>query len=191
MATFSLYVMRAGESVWQTQSRIDSSPGVPLAEEGQQHVDKIARQLDQLPIAAVYSCEAQADHESARRAGRTLGAKVRTHEDLRELDYGLWQGLTEEEVARRHPKLYRQWKEAPQTFRPPQGETLAEADSRLRWALREIARKHKNKRVLLVLRPVMLGLLRCIAEEHDTGQLWRHVDPGFTWGCYEVDVDSL
>ena len=191
MANFCLYVMRAGESVWQSQSRIDSSPGVPLAAQGHEWVERTVHEMTHLPIAAVYSCPGRADRESAALAAHELHVKARTHEGLRELDYGLWQGLTEEELSRRHPKLYRQWKDAPQTFRPPQGETLDEARERLASALHEIARKSRHGRVLLVLRPVMLGLLRCLVEEQDPAQLWRHVDPDFTWGCYEIDLDRL
>ena len=55
--------------------------------------------------------------------------------DMENLDQGLWQGLQVEDLRRKHPKVFRQWQESPETICPPNGETVEEALDRIRRAL--------------------------------------------------------
>ena len=71
------------------------------------------------------------------------------------------------------------------------GETIWEAQTRLRAAIKGILKRHKDDAVLLVLRPVAVGLLRCFVSNDPVNQIWKHVDNEFTWGSYEMDSLSL
>ena len=95
------------------------------------------------------------------------------------------------EIQRRQPKAYRQWVKAPSTIRPPGGEALAEAQERIRGACKGIMKRHKSDTPLLVLRPIALGLVRCLFEGHSLETLWAHTDPGLWWCSYEVNERRL
>ena len=187
-----IYAIQTGQTTWEQQSRVESSAGAPLTDEGTTAVEDAARQLPGQEIKAVYVCTAgEAERQTAELLAKTLKAKIRNNEGLHELDYGLWQGLTVDEIKRRQPRAYRQWTRCPASTRPPQGETLAEAQDRLRSALKEIAKRHKNGSALLVLRPVLMGLLKCLSRHEAVDGLWRHVDQSLSWDCYELDDKTL
>ncbi len=76
-------------------------------------------------------------------------------------------------------------------MRPPEGETVQEVAERLRQTVRAVARKHKGSAALVVLRPVALGLMRCILGDHPLEELWQHVDPEFTWSSYDTKGKQL
>ena len=95
------------------------------------------------------------------------------------------------EIKHSQPRAYRQWTKSPVSVRPPEGETVQEAQDRLRAAAKAILKRQKNGAALLVLRPVALGLLKCWTEHVELAKLWQHVDMTFRWGCLEVDVESL
>jgi len=189
MAT--LYVLQTGRTVWEEQARIDSAAGVPLAEDGVKDVTSAAHELLGREIGALYACDGEAERQTAELVAEQLGLKIRVEPQLRELDYGLWQGLTIDEVKRRHAKLYRHWLSAPASVCPPGGETVAEAQERLRSAVKGILRRQKDGSVLLILRPVALGLLRCLVAGADADGLWEYVNGNVVWDRYEIDVDSL
>lgn len=190
MAKF--YVMRTGQTTWEEQSRIESTAGAPLTEQGAMQVRDAARELTDHGIKAVFACTTgQAESQTAQLVADALSVKVRGNGMLHELDYGLWQGLTRGEIKRSQPRAYRQWTKAPASVRPPEGETLQEAQERLKSALRDITKRHRNGTALLVLRPVLMGLLRCLSEDQSIDALWQHVDDASTWGCYEVDLSVL
>jgi broad specificity phosphatase PhoE len=184
----TLYLARTGKTVWEDQARIESAAGVPLSDEGVEEVLRLAGELDDVAISAVYCPPGEAEKQTAKLLAKRLGVKRQMVEELREIDYGLWQGLTTDEIKRRQPRVFRQWRKTPKTVQPPGGESLGDVEQRLRRAVREIIRRRKGKgSPLLVLRPVALTLLRSIVREEDVDTLWCHGDPEFTWGAYETD----
>lgn len=186
-----LYVIKTGQTTFEAESRIESTAGAPLSDQGVQDVHIAAGQLAAEKLSAIYAAAAETEYQTARLVGRQLGLKVRTVPNLREIDYGMWQGLTLKEIRRRQPKVYRQWSEAPTTVCPPGGETLADGQQRIRKALEGIIRRRKNEPPLLVLRPVVLVLLRCIIEKKAPEAIWKQIDPAFTWCSYEMDETAL
>ena len=186
-----IFAIRTGQTIWELESRLDSATGAPLTDEGARSVQDCARQLARESVAVVYAGSGEAERQSAELLAGPLQSRVRTVSDLRELDYGLWQGLTVSEIKRRQPKLFRQWLEAPASVRPPGGETLEEGLARLRKALKEILKRPKTPPVVLVLRPVMLGLLRCVVRNQTTDDVWQNVSTEFTWDRYDVSGDQI
>ena len=131
----TLYVVQTGQTTWEAEQRIESATGAPLSETGLRAAEAIGQDLSGREIATIFACDAEAERQTAEIVAAALGAKLRREKGLRELDFGLWHGLTVEEVRRRHPSLWRQWEESPASVRPPGGETLDEACDRTGWRL--------------------------------------------------------
>ncbi|MFW6061714.1 MAG: histidine phosphatase family protein [Planctomycetota bacterium] len=186
-----LYMMRAGRTVWEESDRIEPPEGTPLSEAGAEEIQAASRQLAGRGIGTVYTSDGQSEQASARLAAGMLRAKVKVRRKLHEQDFGLWQGLTVAEIKRRHPKQYRQWKDSPQTFRAPDGETVPEARERLTQAVRQIARRHKNGPMLLVLRPIALALVRSVLQDQPAENFWQYVSADYTWGSYQLAPREL
>ena len=183
----TVYVIQTGRTVWEERSRFESAAGSPLTDEGAGAVKSTAEELTKHKIKAIYASKGESEQQTAGLVAEVLGLKVRTNDGLREIDYGMWQGLTVEEIKRRHPKVYKQWTGSPVSVRPSGGESLDEVQERLRKAMREIVKRHRGGSALLVLRPVALGLLRCVLDGSPVSGMWSHVDPAFTWDSYEMD----
>jgi len=186
-----MYVIQTGRTTWDDQTRVEPAPGAPLTASGQRDVQDAAKELASQAISIIYASRGQAEQQTARLIADALGAKMRTNKDLRELDYGLWQGLTAEEIKRRQPKLFRQWSEDPGSVRPPGGETLQEAQQRLGRAMRQILKRHRNGGALVVLRPVALGLIKCLLRRDGIESLWRNVHEACCWDVLEADMKDL
>jgi broad specificity phosphatase PhoE len=189
MAT--IYIVRTGPTRWEPERRFEPTSGVPLSPEGIHRAESIVAELGNCGIRSVYAGPGEAERQTGALLAKALGVRVHMLEGLSEIDYGMWQGLTLDEIKVRQPKVYKQWSKAPTSVRPPGGETIREVDGRLRRALKEVIRREKGHATLLVLRPVAMGLLRCIVQEEDLDALWSYVDPDFTWGAYETDSQLL
>jgi broad specificity phosphatase PhoE len=186
-----LYLVKTGQTTWEQQRRVESAVGEPLTDRGKQEIDEIGCELEDLHIKAVYAGVGEAESETAKLLAARLGLKLHSRKDLRELDYGLWQGLTAEEIKRRQPKVYRQWASAPGSVRPPDGETLLEVQQRLRSAARRIVKRHKGEAAVVVCRPVALGVLKCTLTKEPLDTLWEHVGEGITCTSYDTDERGL
>ena len=186
MAT--LYILQAGRTEWSDAGRFESAVGVPLTEAGAAAVRAILEELAGRDITAVYSSDEQADCQTAQIAADVLGVKRHCRQELRDVDYGLWQGLLIEEVRRRYAKAYRQWREAPAEGRPPGGESFPEVQERIGRAVRKIARKHKGRSVVLVLKPIPAALLNCRLTGQNLSTIWQQVDWPAAWTAYDIDA---
>ena len=80
---------------------------------------------------------------------------------------------------------------APASVCPPGGETLGQAQERLRGALISVLKRQKDRVPLLVLRPMALGLLRCLLEKKGLEMFWQHAKLESAWCSYEADEVSL
>jgi len=182
-----IYVLQTGRTSWEDQSRFEPAAGTPLTEPA---LREAAEALDALPagaVGAVYAGPGEPEHQVGGVAAKKAGVKLRTHKELHELDYGLWQGLTHEEIQRRQPRVFRQWSDDPATVRPPSGETLDEARHRLGRALRRILTRHRDEPALLVLRPMAAGLMRSLLSGQSIEGFWRHREASRGLCEYEIE----
>jgi broad specificity phosphatase PhoE len=197
MFLMQLYAVQTGETIWDPQQRVDSLAGVPLSDDGRLCIERVGKELTPHQPTVIYASGAEAERETADLLARQLGVKIRTDSRLDGFDFGLWQGLTNSDIKHRQPKLYKQWLEAPSGIRPPGGESLAEAQQRICQAVRDILKKGKKKEKdkseapILVLRPVVLGVLRCRLEQADLDDIWKFVGREFTWKPYDVNEKEL
>jgi probable phosphoglycerate mutase len=184
-------IIQTGPTAWEAEDRFEPLSGSPLTPAGMQIAGVTACELVTEEISVIYACQAEAETETARLLAAELGVKVHRNEDLHDLDYGLWQGLTADEIKRRQPRLYKQWRESPASVCPPGGEPLEDAQRRLARALKAIAKKRKGSESALVLRPLPAALIRCLATRTEMDRLWEMVDPAFTWCAVDIDVEAI
>ncbi|MCD4824611.1 MAG: histidine phosphatase family protein [Phycisphaerae bacterium] len=182
-----LLLVQTGRTIWDEQGRLESLAGVPLCREGMETIRRVAKELVPHKPTIIYAAAGEAEQQTAKLLTDELAMKIKTDRRLAEVDFGLWQGLTHEEIKRRQPRLHKQWLETPANVRPPGGETLDEASTRIAEALDDITKKEKKQSPILVLRPIALGLLRCRLENASLDEFWSRVSPDFTWICYKQD----
>jgi alpha-ribazole phosphatase len=73
----------------------------------------------------------------AERIGAHLGVVPSQHAELRELDFGQWEGLTYEGIMTSDRAIAESWYENAFELAPPGGETLLELGARIdRWVAR-------------------------------------------------------
>ncbi len=175
-------VLRCGRTEWDDAERLQGRTDLPLSESGQQAVAAeildLAQSRGANPFAAIYCSPDEASIKTAEMLGEAAGGKVRPDDELAGVDLGVWEGLLESQLMERFPKAYRPWKEDPASVIPPGGESLQEADMRLRQALCRLLEKTNGKPVALVLRPINFALACVWLGSKGTEDIWRLLDDG-------------
>ncbi|HWG13370.1 MAG TPA: bifunctional RNase H/acid phosphatase [Streptosporangiaceae bacterium] len=87
--------------------------------------------------------------ETAAEVSAATGAPVVADEDLRETDFGAWEGLTFAEAQQQWPDEVTTWLGDPGTA-PPQGESFTEVGVRVRAALARLLDRYAGQTVLVV-----------------------------------------
>ena len=183
----NIFLVQTGQTRWEADGRIESPTGAPLTESGVQTGNLTACELSAEEVRAIYAGDGEAEQQTAQLIVEQLKVKLNLRVELRDIDFGLWQGLTREDVKRRQPKLYRQWVESPASTPPPGGETATEAAERLGVALGAIEKKHKDTPVAIVARPMIIAILRCLLTRQSLDELPANIDPTFTWQHFQAE----
>ena len=130
----TLLLARHGETEWNREERYQGHADPPLNETGRAQAEQLAEQLAGEPLEAVYSSDLRRAADTAEIVGARIGLRVEREPGLREIDVGSWQGLTKAQID----------------GRPWDGETYEHHSERVTRALREIAARHPDGRVLVV-----------------------------------------
>ena len=182
----NLLLVQAGESTWEQEGRIEAPSGAPLTEDGFKHATRIAEQLRGRGARTIYASDADAEQQTAKVVAHQLKLRMHTDPLLNDLDFGLWQGLLIEDIRQRQPKLFKQWLESPADTCPPGGEPLQDAQARLLGSLRLLMRHTRRLPMVVVLRPLAMGLVRCHLDDAPLDNLWSVVDRAFTFAAYDA-----
>lgn len=134
-------VIRPGETDFDQQSRIQGTLGLPLNSAGQLQVEETISRLEGTPLELIYASPTEPALATARQLGAALDVPVKELEGLENLNHGLWEGMLLEDLRRKHPRVYKQWRDQPEAICPPEGETCGEACDRVRRALKRPSRR--------------------------------------------------
>lgn len=139
-------VVRPGWTDFDEQHRLIGSLDLPLNARGLTQVAALIEQLKSLasPPEAVVCGTAQPATSTAEAIAAAFDLVPRMCEELCNLNQGLWQSSTIEEIGRRMPRVFNQWQEAPETICPPEGEPWEEAVERVQAALKKPLRKFSS-----------------------------------------------
>jgi broad specificity phosphatase PhoE len=95
-----LLLVRHGETDWNASGRLQGQTDRPLSEFGRTQARRLADELATEELEAIYSSDLARARETAEIVGERLGLPVELDPDLREKDWGSWEGLTAAERDR-------------------------------------------------------------------------------------------
>ncbi|HWF10453.1 MAG TPA: histidine phosphatase family protein [Bryobacteraceae bacterium] len=146
-----VWLIRHGDPADEARNRCYGSLDLGLSEVGRKQMEDIADYLKSEPISAVYASPRSRALEGARILASTVSGGIPTvAEDLREIDFGDFEGLTYDEIAVQHPDLYRVWMENPTEVLFPNGESFSGMRERVLMAFDAIRHRHHGETIALI-----------------------------------------
>jgi broad specificity phosphatase PhoE len=160
-----LICVRHGRTAWNAELRFQGQTNVPLDDEGRTQARMLALQLRATELDAAISSDLDRCVETAKIILREHpGVTLRLDSDLREMNFGEWEGLTWAQIVKSDPKLAVDGFSRPKLYAPPGGEVF---EGVLARAARVVTRVREESpagsRVLLVTHAgVLHALLRVV-----------------------------
>jgi probable phosphoglycerate mutase len=130
----ALLLVRHGETDWNADGRLQGQTDRPLSDFGCRQAQQLADELADEELEAIYASDLSRARQTAEILGGRLGLAIVLDPDLREKDWGTWEGLTA--VERDRVEFV--------------GESTEAHQERTLRALRRIAERHPGGRVLVV-----------------------------------------
>jgi 2,3-bisphosphoglycerate-dependent phosphoglycerate mutase len=159
-----LYLIRHGESAFNAQGRIQGQLDPPLSDLGHRQGAALAKALAALPINAVFASPLQRARDTAAPVAAEMGLDLRTLDDLRELNAGVFQGRTWPEVHDLFPAEASRWTSQDPDFRIPDGESRRELMQRGRQALETIKAGGEKQVAVVSHGGILAAALKALLE---------------------------
>ena len=156
-----MLLVRHGETDWNRERRVQGHTDVPLNATGLEQARALANELSGSELVAIYASDLVRTRDTAAIVAAHHELTVTVDADLREKNFGSWEGLTDVEILDRFPDAVRgRWGD---------GETTEAVAERAVAALDRIRRLHPAGCVLVVSHGGPLrAILTHIGVVHDS-----------------------
>jgi len=151
--------IRHGETAWNVDNRIQGQLDIPLNETGRWQAHRLALAVAEEGIDAVYSSDLLRAWQTAQSVARGTGRAIVADTGLRERGFGVFEGLTFAEIARRWPEQSERWRRRDPDFGAEGGEVLRDFYSRSVATATRLAGAHPGQTIALVAHG---GVMDCL-----------------------------
>jgi ribonuclease H / adenosylcobalamin/alpha-ribazole phosphatase len=124
-----------------------------------------------VPVHVVHSPIKRAA-QTAGEIAASLGCSLEAIEEFREIGFGEWDGLTNEELISGYEEQYNAWRGSFEVA-PPGGESLRELDARVRIGLDLVLNNHGGKTLVVVAHVMTIRSLLRVANDSSVAGFWR------------------
>jgi broad specificity phosphatase PhoE len=145
-----LILARHAEPARWTRGRCIGRTDAGLSREGVRQARSLATALTADGIDAVVSSPAVRALRTARAIAQAASILPSVDVDLREIDFGVFEGLRFSTIARMNPDVYARWMVSPSTTTFPEGESWSDLRRRARSALRRVTATQEGRTTVIV-----------------------------------------
>lgn len=169
--TLRLYLLRHGQTA---MSRADVFCGrgldPALTSDGLAMAEAFAAAYRDAQWTAIYSSPLTRAVTTAAPLAKAVGLTVEVRDELSEINYGDWDGLTADVVAARWHDEHERWTADPAWNPPSGGETAIALAQRMTNVIEEITGAHMDGNVLVVSHKASIRVLLCALLGVDVGR---------------------
>lgn len=174
-------LLRHGETEYQAKN-LDiiypekENPGISLTENGKEKIKAAAKELKREKISLIFSSDFLRTKQTAEIVAEELGLNITFDKRLRDTDFGVFQGKSGEEYG----GFFSEEKEK-FSKRPAEGENWKDVRKRAIAVVKDIEKKYKGEKVLIVSHADPVWLLAGCILGLSEGELLKRRREGDLW----------
>jgi probable phosphoglycerate mutase len=169
-----LYFLRHGQTDLSLNNAFaGSGSNLGLTLEGLEMAQAFAHTYQSTPWQAIYvspMCRAMA---TAQPLATAIKMELTIRPALTEMNFGQWEGLSQEQSQQDYPDQYLRWSIEPGWYPPPGGETAYQVARRAMPVIDEITQQFTTGNVLIVSHKSTIRIILCRLLGLEAGQ-YRH-----------------
>lgn len=179
-----LYLIRHGQILGYDNFPVYGSTDVGLTDVGRLQMESLSERLRLVPIEAIYSSNLKRSVLGAQTIARYHDAALHALAELREMDFGDWEGLTLSEIRNRFPEDLDAREADIVNFRPPgDGESIAQLARRVLPCFKKILERQKGREFLILGHGGVNRVILCHALGLDLSGFFRLQQD---YGCLNI-----
>jgi len=176
-AASRIYLIRHGETANAGEVCFNGHFDVNLSNKGREQSLLLAKALRNLPINAVYSSDLKRTQIGAKFIADEHNLKHVPYEELRELAFGDWEGLSVSEVNRKYPEKLKERLENIELFQVEGGESFSQLNDRVIPKFEQILAEHPSGNVVILCHGGVIRIILSRVLEISVKNLFRVNQP--------------
>ena len=169
--TLTLYLLRHGQTTFSKDNMFCGSGLDPeLTEDGKEMAQCFADYYKTFSWTAAYTSPLKRTIATATPLCNACGITTTPTQDLREIEYGAWEGKTVEYVNEHYHDDYVKWGADPAWNPPTNGERASTIAHRVLRVVDDIKEKYTSGNILLVSHKATIRILLCSLLGIDVGR---------------------
>ncbi len=146
----TLLIARHGETAWNAQRRFQGHSDTDLSPVGLRQSRALAARLASAAPDALYCSDLGRAVRTAEHLRELTGLEIRLEPDLRERAYGIFEGLTTQEIQDRLPAEYDCFRSRDPDWAIPGGESTRAKHTRAVAVMNRLCDRHPGARIAVV-----------------------------------------
>ncbi|MGE5309221.1 MAG: histidine phosphatase family protein [Deltaproteobacteria bacterium] len=178
-----ILLIRHGETDWTKRKKYCGSNDVPLNATGRKQAAGLARRFKDAKVDRIYCSN---KHRCTSVAQKVFpGRMLEIRSALREMNFGIFEGMDHDTLLQRFPRLYSLWLKRFGSVTPPKGESFKTFERRVKKVFKEIVAENKGKTCAVVTHGgVMMVIFASIAGRD---KIWKFLPSLASVSTVEVD----
>ncbi|KMY46010.1 hypothetical protein AC622_18950 [Bacillus sp. FJAT-27916] len=185
----TIYLTRHGLTEWNVNRRMQGWGNGELTEKGIRDAKALGNRLADTTIDKVYSSSSKRAYETAQYIIGDREISLIQMDDLREMNFGDWDGRIREEVEAEYPEDFKTFWEKPHLYDRNSGETFEHVRKRAVQAFERIIEENKEGTILIVTHSIFLRVLMTYIKDIPLSDVFKATPPGNT-SLAKVEVEN-
>lgn len=164
--------VRHGETFWNESKRYQGHSDISLNEKGLQQAKLVAKRLAGEKISAIYSSDLIRAVQTAEIIGEQHSLQPIVVKEFREVNFGLWEGLTYAEIMAVWPDGLSAIYSKPGAALIPDGESFHDVQKRTAIGLAKCIASHQQETIVVVSHGGTMRVLLCDALGLAIENMW-------------------
>lgn len=168
-----LYLIRHGETMWNVERRMQGHLDSPLSTLGEQQASWLSHALKDVHFDVLCASSSGRTLQTANIVKGSRELTIHASDEWKEMNLGAWEGRISAEIEDLDPDNFHAFWNAPDLYRPTQGESYADLQARVIPAIGQLLEEHAGKTIGLISHTVTLKIIMAYFERRALADLWN------------------
>ena len=167
-----LYITRHGETEWNALKKMQGWQNSNLTEKGIANATRLGERLKDVDFSHIYSSPLGRAMDTANHIRGTRDMEIETHNGLKELGFGLWEGVENQIVMELYKEEHYNFWNKPEKYKANEAESFDELFERVDEALKDIIENSTGDNILIVSHAITIKAIYAIIKKYKLEDFW-------------------
>lgn len=168
-----LILIRHGQTVWNKLGKYQGQADIELSQEGLEQAEKLKEHFPFDDVKGIYASSLKRAMDTGKAVAEKFDLPVVPCDELREISFGDWEGLTYDEINNAWPDAHEGLFARPDITDCPNGESFTDVQKRAVAKLQELVEKHQGESFVIAAHGGVNRTILCYALGLSLRYMWN------------------